>query len=116
MNMRETHGAAVKAHVQAMVVMPLLTEATVPARARWRNRNALSHRQAAHGFAQFRHNARDFMAQHHRLFDAHRSKPALVVVMQVGPTNAAIRLSVKGVKTQIVRSVAEQSFHKELQS
>ena len=84
------HGAAVKTHVQAVVVLTRLAKAAVGARARGRNGNALAHRQASHLRAQCLNDARHLMAQCNGLFDAHRAKTAVLGVMQIRAANAAI--------------------------
>jgi hypothetical protein len=86
---REGHGAAVKTHVQAVVVLACLAKAAVAARARGRDGDALAYLDAGDRCAETIHNARNFVAQSDGLFDAHSAKAAMLVVMQVGSANAA---------------------------
>jgi hypothetical protein len=89
--MGKAHGAAVKAHVQTLILAPREAEfASVagPARA---DGDALADPHALRGRAYRFDNARDFMAKHHWLAQAHDAKPAMIIIVQVRPANAADR-------------------------
>ena len=64
----------------------------------------------------------NFMPQNHWFTQFDRPKPTVIVIMQVGPTNAPRfqsdrhlpgprRLSVARLQTQVFRAVNDQSFH-----
>ena len=88
LDMREGHGAAEKSHVQAVVVLASLAEAALAAGPRGRNGDPLAYLQAGDCRAHCVDHARDFMAQGHGLADAHRTKAAVLVVVQVRATDA----------------------------
>ena len=83
------HGAAVKTHKQAVVVLPSLAKLATPAGPGRGNGDALADLQAVDLAAHSLNNTRNLMAQGHRLLDAHRAKTAMLVVMQVRAANAA---------------------------
>ena len=79
LNMRERHGAAIKPHVQALVVQAFLAEAAGSARAGWRNRNQTTDLQPIDAFAQFLNDGGDLMAQHHRFTQPHGAETAMMI-------------------------------------
>ena len=90
LDVRKGHGAAVKTHVQAVVVLARLAKAAVAAGARGRNGDALALGHTAHTRAHTLDHARDLVPQCNGLLDAHGAKAAVLVVMQVRAANAAI--------------------------
>jgi len=88
LNMREGHGRAVKPHVQTVVLLASQTKLADPAWPGWRDRNKITCRKTAHPIPQLRNASSHLMPQNHRLFEAHRAKSAMVVVMQIRPANS----------------------------
>ena len=89
LNVRKRHGAAVKAHVQAMVLHAGLAKTAVAARAGRRYGDALAFCKTADFRAHGLHDTGDLVAQGHGLLDAHGAKAAVLVVVQVRAANAA---------------------------
>jgi hypothetical protein len=88
LNVREGHGAAVKAHVQAVVVLAGLAVAAMAAGPRGRDGDALpAHKPTDFGPPAV-DDARDLVAQGQGLADAHRAKAAVLVVVQVRAADA----------------------------
>ena len=86
-----------------MVVLSLLTVLALAARARRRDGYALTRLEVLHSTANDTNDARDFVPQHHRFFDAHRPKTTMVVVMQIRSTNATIGdIDLQLVRTQSI--------------
>ncbi|MNZ68232.1 hypothetical protein D3C78_864940 [compost metagenome] len=89
LNMRERHGAAIKAHVEALVVQAFLAEAAGSAGAGRRNGHQTADLQPFDALAQFFDDGRDLMAQHHRLTKPHRAEASVIVIMQIAAANSA---------------------------
>ena len=83
LDVRKRHGAAVKAHVQAVVVLARLAKPAVPTGPGRRNRDAVAAREPRHCDAHRFDGARDFVPQRHGLLDAHRAKATVLLVVQV---------------------------------
>jgi len=84
LDMGKTHGAAVVAHVHALIVRGLAAILATPAGTARINRHQIPHRKALHTLTQGGDAAGHLVAENHRLLDANRAKPAIVVIMQVG--------------------------------
>jgi len=122
LDVRETHGAAVKTHVQALVVLAQLAIAAFEAGPRRRNRHALADAEAFHAFAQRRHHPGDLVAQGHRFLDAHRTETTVLEIVQIRSADAAkgdphLQLTRAGlfffqrIDAQVLGSVADHGFH-----
>jgi len=125
LNVGKAHGAAVKTHVEAVVLMPFLAVNALSAGPRWRDGHALAGAQVLHRLAHLRHDARDFVAQHHGLLQAHRAKAAMLEVMQIRAANAAVcdvdahllgaeGIGGKGFDAQIHGGVTDEGLHEGL--
>ena len=88
LDVREGHGAAKEAHVQAMILLAQLAETASAARTRRRDGNALSHAEVLDVGTQAIDHTRNLMAQSHRLLDANRAKTSVLVIVQIGAANA----------------------------
>ena len=53
------------------------------------DRGAVAKLDPGHGAAELDHRAGDFVAQDHRLLDAHGAEAAMLVIMQIRPANTA---------------------------
>src|ERR1700694_5266577 len=86
--MRKAHRASIEAHVEALVLPPFQAIAALVARDTWVDRDAVADFHppslGAHGFD----DARNLMTQDHRLPPAHRPEASVVIIMQVGATDA----------------------------
>lgn len=122
LHMRRAHRAAVVVHVQAVVLQTLLAEGAVAARPARADRHALADGEAAHVVADGLDDAGHLVAQHHRLLDAHGAEAAVLVVVQVGPADAAAthahlqligaeRCGLIGLDAQVARGVNDECFH-----
>jgi hypothetical protein len=83
------HRTAEVAHVQAVVLQPLLAKAAVVAGQTGVDCDPGSHRQLADGGADFFDLTGYLVAQHHGLLDADGAKATMLVVVQVGAADAA---------------------------
>ena len=119
---RRAHGAAVVAHVQAVVLQALLAELADAARTARADRHTFAGREAAHVGTDCLDHARHFVAEHHRLLDPHGTEAAVLVVVQVGTADAAAahahlqligaeRRGFIGFDAQIAGSVNDECFH-----
>ena len=89
LHMRHPHGAAVVAHVEAMVLQAELAVATAAAGPARADGDALAGRVVAHRSARLLDHARHLMAEDHGLLDPHRTEAAMLEVVQVGAADAA---------------------------
>ena len=89
LNMRKGHGAAVKAHVEAVVWQAFRTRAAGAAGSAGRDGDKLALGKAGGAGAQCLDKGADLVAQDHRFAQAHRAKAAVVIVMQVRAADAA---------------------------
>src|SRR5271168_1135865 len=89
LHMWETHRAAIETHIETMVLPALEAElARVAGEARV-HRDPIADRDAASLGADGLDDARDLMAEHHRLAQPHDSEAAVIVIMQVRAADAA---------------------------
>ena len=89
LDVRERHGAAVEAHVQALVRQALeavRAGAAGPAR---RDRDPVADREALDAFPECDDPPGDLVAEDHRLAQPHGAEAAVVEVVQVGAADAA---------------------------
>jgi hypothetical protein len=89
LHMREAHRAAVKAHVEAMVLPALEAVAAMVARTARIDRDGRAGLDPQNLGADGLDHPRDFVAKNHRLAEAHGSKPAVVEIVQVRAADAA---------------------------
>ena len=122
LHMREAHRAAVEAHVEAMVLLALEAIAAMVARAARIDRDARAGLDPLDLRADGLDDARDFVAEDHRLAQAHRSEAAVVVIMQVraadaaeGDAHANVARAERGdfrlLDPQILRRMGDHSAH-----
>jgi hypothetical protein len=95
LDMGHRHGAAIEAHVEALVRQAAQAEAAMPAGAARVHGDAVARFHACHVRRHFGDRAGDLMAEDHRLAHAHGAEAAMVVIMQVGAADAA-RLDAHG--------------------
>jgi hypothetical protein len=86
---RDAHGAAVKPHVQAMLMLACLAKFALAARPTRVKRDSVSRFNALHVGTHGLHCPRHFVPKHDRLLDANNAKAAMQVVVQVGPANTS---------------------------
>jgi len=89
LDMRKGHGAAVEAHVEALVVQPFLAIAAGPAWPRRRHGDELADVQPLDAGSERLHIGRDLVAEDHRLAQPHRAEAAVIVIVQVAAADAA---------------------------
>ncbi len=89
LNMREAHRAAVKPHVEALILAPFKAELASVAGTTGVDGDAVADRDAPRVRADGLDDAGDLMAEHHRLAQPHEPEAAVVVIMQIGAANAA---------------------------
>ena len=122
LHMRRAHRAAVVAHVQAVVLQALLAVAAQPARPARADGHALADGKTLHRRADGLDDTGHFVAQHHRLLDAHGAEAAMLEVVQVRTADAAgahahlqlVRQQfgcVDGLDAQVAGGVDDESFH-----
>ena len=122
LDVRHRHGAAIEAHVQALVLLALeaiLAAIAGPAR---RDRYPVSDGETGDALAQRTDGARHLVPEDHRLAHADRPEAAVVVVVQIGATDAAsldgdldlsgprsLRLAL--LDAQVLGGMNDNSFH-----
>jgi hypothetical protein len=89
LDMRKGHGAAVKAHVQAMVVLPFRAKGADLTGPGGGYGHQLALLQIAGVCSERANYARDLMAQYHRLAQFDRSKPTIMIIVEIRPADAA---------------------------
>lgn len=89
--MGKPHGRPAKPHGQAMDRQALVAILAGAARPAGVDRHACAGNKTGHIRANLHNGARGFMPQDHRLFQADRTEPAIVVIMQIRPTDPAHR-------------------------
>jgi hypothetical protein len=87
--MGHAHGAAIKHHVEAVVLLALLAVDTNSAGATWINCNPVSSFQGGYIGTHRRNLTSNLMAENHRFFQPNRTKAPMAIVMQVRPANAS---------------------------
>ncbi|MND39747.1 hypothetical protein D3C80_304730 [compost metagenome] len=122
LNMRHGHGGAIKAHVQALVLLALQAEFAMVAGPARRYGNTVANSQTGNPLSQSLDGTGHLMAKDHRLTHAHGAETAVIVIMQVGAADAArldgdLDLSRAGLfvrpflDPQILRRVDDNRFH-----
>ena len=89
LHMRHAHGAAVEPHVEAVIGLAGQAKPAMAARQAGVDRHMVAGPHTRHLGSHIGHLASDFVAQDHRLLDAHRAEAAMAVIMQVRPANPA---------------------------
>ena len=89
LDVRERHGAAVEAHVQALVRQALEAVGAGAAGTARRDGDAVADREALDAFPECDDPAGDLVAEDHRLAQPHGAEAAVVEVVQVGAADAA---------------------------
>ena len=89
LHMRHAHGAAIEAHVQAVVVLALLAVDAEAAGPGWIDGDAVTGFQSRHAASKRGDFTRHLVAEHHRLPKPHGAETAVVIVMQVRAADAA---------------------------
>jgi len=89
LNMRHWHRAAIKAHVQALVLLALQAIVASVAGPAWRNRDAVADCESRYGRTQGLDGPGDFVTEDHGLAHPHRAETAVVEIVQAGPADAA---------------------------
>ena len=123
LNVREGHGRAVKAHVQAMVRQALQAILAGAAGAGGRDGDEVAQGEAMGTLAEGGDVAGDFVAEDHGFFEADRAEAAVVEIVQVRAADAAgseADLDLTGAggffsvvfKAQIARGVDCEGFHR----
>ena len=88
-HMRHPHGAAIKAHVEALVLLALEAIFAGIARKRRRHRDPVADGEIPDAGAKFAHRAGHLMAKHHRMLDADRTKTAMIEIVEIGTADAS---------------------------
>src|SRR5262245_61032516 len=122
LNMRHRHGAAVEAHVQALILQALQTVLAGIARPARGNGHPVADRKWGNADAGSLDRAGDLVAQNHRLANPHRTEAAVVEIVEIGAANAArldsdldlarphfLRLAI--LDPQVARGVNDDGFH-----
>jgi predicted secreted protein len=87
--MGEPHRAAVKQHVEAVLLLALGAVAAGVARPARVHRDPHAGLDGRDLGADARHHAGDLVTEDHRLLQPHRAEAAVVIVVQVGAADAA---------------------------
>lgn len=87
--MRHRHGTAVKAHLQAVVLLPRQAIAAGIAGAARRYGDTITDSEAGNALAQCLYRTRDLMTEDQRLAQTDRTEAPMVVIMQVRSANSA---------------------------
>ena len=88
LNMRHGHGGAIKAHVQALVLLALQAKFAMVAGPARRYGNPVANGETGDTLSQSLDGTGHLMAEDHRLPHAHRAEAAVIVIMQVGAADA----------------------------
>ncbi|MNE34725.1 hypothetical protein D3C80_1284570 [compost metagenome] len=89
--MRQTHGTAHEAHLEAMDRLALQAELAMAAGLRRIDGDELADRKPADASAQSRDMAGCLMTADDRLAHPHRAETAILIIMQIGAADAACR-------------------------
>jgi hypothetical protein len=89
LDVRKGHGAAVKAHVQAMVVLPLRAKPAGMTGPRGGYGHQLARLEITGVFPKGSNHARNFMAQNHRLAQFDRSESTVMIIMEIRAADPA---------------------------
>jgi hypothetical protein len=89
LNMRHWHCAAIKAHVQALVLLALQAIVTAIAGSARRNRDAVTDREAGYGRTQRLDGPSDLVTEDHGLAHPHGAEATMVEIMQIRSADAA---------------------------